>query len=52
MLCAGVNTMSKHTIIFIGLDIHKEFTEIVTINEHRDEQHSMLSRENTVSDSF
>jgi transposase len=36
--------MTKHTITFIGLDTHKEFSEVVTINDHRDEGHIALGR--------
>ncbi|RBP48374.1 IS110 family transposase, partial [Arenicella xantha] len=36
--------MSKDTITFIGLDTHKEFTEVVTIVDHRDADHAALGR--------
>ena len=36
--------MSKHTIIFIGLDTHKEFTEVVSIADSRDASHACLGR--------
>jgi len=34
--------MSKHTITFISLDTHTEFTEVVTINDRRDCDHICL----------
>ena len=36
--------MIKHTITFIGLDTHKEFSEVVTINDPRDDDHVALGR--------
>lgn len=36
--------MNKDTIIFIGLDTHKEFSEVVTINDRREETHNTLGR--------
>lgn len=36
--------MTKHTITFIGLDTHKEFSEVVTIGDHRDEGPIALGR--------
>jgi transposase len=36
--------MTKHTITFIGLDTHKEFSEVVTIGDQRDLDHDTLSR--------
>ncbi len=36
--------MTKHTIIFIGLDTHKDFSEVVTIADQRDCQHTALGR--------
>ena len=44
--------MSKDTITFIGLDTHKEFTEVVTINDHRNDQHTMLGRINSTRQAF
>lgn len=36
--------MTKHTITFIGLDTHKEFSEVVTIGDQRDLDHESLGR--------
>jgi len=36
--------MTKHTITFIGLDTHKEFSEVVTIGDQRDLDHDTLGR--------
>ena len=36
--------MSKHTITFIGLDTHKEFSEVVTVNDQRSADHNCLGR--------
>ena len=36
--------MTKHTITFIGLDTHKEFSEVVTILDQRDLDHESLGR--------
>jgi len=36
--------MTKHTITFIGLDTHKEFSEVVTIGDQRDLSHEALGR--------
>jgi len=44
--------MPKHTITFIGLDTHKEFSEVVTINDHRDDQPIMLGRINSTRQAF
>ena len=34
--------MNKHSILFIGLDTHKEFNEVAYIEEHRGAQHFIL----------
>lgn len=44
--------MSKDTIIFIGLDTHKDFTEVVTINDHRCSQHHCLGRIGSTRQAF
>ena len=36
--------MNKHSILFIGLDTHKEFNEVAYIEEHRGAQHVHLGR--------
>jgi len=36
--------MTKHTITFIGLDTHKDFSEVVTIGDQRDLDHNPLGR--------
>jgi transposase len=36
--------MNNDTITFIGLDTHKEFSEVVTINDQREATHSSLGR--------
>jgi len=36
--------MNKHSILFIGLDTHKEFNEVAYIEEHRDAQPVHLGR--------
>ncbi len=36
--------MSKHTITFIGLDTHKDFSEVATINDDRESAHLCLGR--------
>lgn len=36
--------MPQHTIIFVGLDTHKDFTEVVTIDDQRDCHHQPLGR--------
>lgn len=39
--------MSKDTITFIGLDTHKDFCEVVTLRDHRDEVPVSLGRIHT-----
>ena len=36
--------MNKHSILFIGLDTHKEFNEVAYIEEHRGAQPVHLGR--------
>ncbi len=36
--------MNKHSILFIGLDTHKEFNEVAYIEDHRNAQHVHLGR--------
>jgi len=36
--------MNKDTILFIGLDTHKEFSEVVCIPEQREADHTLLGR--------
>ena len=36
--------MNKHSILFIGLDTHKEFNEVAYIEEHRGVQPVHLGR--------
>jgi len=36
--------MNKHSILFIGLDTHKEFNEVTYIEEHRGAQPVHLGR--------